>query len=265
MKFCPLGWLLILLGAFLLVVSLYGETRSLWNPEIVNTPTFFEDDVTLSRDELLDSLIRREESDSAFVTRVCLAVNRGIAHHWENDSLGTFALRIPIWENWLLWGAAWFNSDHFTKYEIYDSKKAIERGFGLCSQHALIVAQALERGGVESRLHGLAGHVVADAMIDGSWWIADADYGVVMPLSIEQLEDNPDTAIPYYSQAGVDSTEAVRICTFYDRDRNRLYAGAEAYHEHEGFETVSYWLKWPLPVLFMLIGVKLRRMRARRT
>ena len=63
-----------------------------------------------------------------------------IAHYWRDEGINKYYLRIPFWENYLLYIASYIDPEEYLKYEFYDYRRAIERGVGLCSQQAIIVS-----------------------------------------------------------------------------------------------------------------------------
>ncbi|MFC1884974.1 hypothetical protein ACFL2O_09400, partial [Thermodesulfobacteriota bacterium] len=151
---------------------------SLRNPEIYEEPgNFFRNDITLTEDQLL-SIINNAttESREALAIELTDAVNKGIAHYWKDEGIEKYNLRVPFYENYLLFLAVYINPERFQKYEFTNYKKAMERGVGECSQQAVILYEALKHKDIEAVIVGLHGHVVVMALIDeiaGQWWILD--------------------------------------------------------------------------------------------
>lgn len=84
--------------------------------------------------------------------------------------------------------------------ETWDTAEALQRGVGLCSQQAIALHGLLKMFGIQSRVLGLNGHVVCIVLVQDRWIVADPDYGVVVPIAIEELEKNPMLAVPYYGR-----------------------------------------------------------------
>ena len=84
--------------------------------------------------------------------------------------------------------------------ETWDTEEALQRGVGLCSQQAMALHGLLKMFGIESRVMGLSGHVICIVHINEKWIVADPDYGVVLPIDISKLEQDPSLAYPYYGK-----------------------------------------------------------------
>jgi len=121
---------------------------------------------------------------------------------------------------------------------------ALLRGRGWCSQHALIVAELLNRWGYEARVIGLDGHVVATAEVrPGEWWILDADsnhaQAVVMPFDLATIERDTTIVIPYYPDV------TVQYVGFYGAEGNRV-------RRVEDYTKSRYMIEWLLRVWLIL-------------
>lgn len=173
-------------------------------------------------------------------------------------AMGTDAW-VPPWENFLLHGFGYLYPD-YRFWEFSDHHKAVRRGIGLCSQHAVIVCGFLNEKGIRSRILPLDGHVVATAQIDrsgGRWWILDAFYGVVMPLDLETMEQDPESLVPYYKDAGVDTETIRQLVAAFGRNGNYVLNGPRDFYRNGEYyvEIVSYFLKWLLPALLIAPAV----------
>ncbi|HZG54804.1 MAG TPA: hypothetical protein VEZ40_22055, partial [Pyrinomonadaceae bacterium] len=119
------------------------------------------DDITLPAADLLRAAGRRpNEPAEAYVVRLNEAVNKGIAYYWEDEGAGKYNLRVPVHENYLLFLAAYVLPRYYRKYEFADQYKNLERGVGICSLHATVIAALLEDHGVGSKVILLNQHVV---------------------------------------------------------------------------------------------------------
>jgi hypothetical protein len=168
----------------------------------------------------------------------------------------------PPSKNYLLWIASLVYPQVFRKYEFSHYRKAIERGVGLCSQHAIIIAGVLKDKNIPSKIVALNGHVVATALVDetcNEWWLLDADYGVVIPRDIKTVEQAPDLVRPHYFAAGCSAKTTDLLAAMYGPNGNvviesvntydpRIMSYALRYH----IETFSYAAKWILPGLLTL-------------
>ncbi len=247
------------LGVFLIGNNIWGSFVSLRNPDIyTETNTGFVNDITLTEKEL-NSIINSDSSNpKEYVTRVNEAVFNGIADYWAVEGAEKYNLRIPFRENYILYLSSYIWPEKFNRYEFADYCKAIERGVGMCSQHAIILSEVLYEKGIKSKIISLFGHVISTAQVnatDDEWWVLDPLYGVVVPFSIEKIEQDPNIITSYYADKGYDrkSIEAVRahyedgvisISKGYGMgDFNRLTAI---------YEKISYVMIWIIPMLLMM-------------
>lgn len=258
---------LLALGCGLLGLNLFGGFRTMRAAD-VQALRFHSNDVTLSHGELLAQLPRRPgEAESAYILRMTGVVNRGMAHYW-GEELDKYNLRVPIWENYLLYLGSLIRPDIYRKYEFAREDKAMERGVGLCSQQAIVLARLLQRAGISAELQGLRGHVVVRATErSGRVYMADPDYGVVIPAPIAAIERDIGLVRPYYRQVGLDPASVDRMAAIYGREGNAemtigQYLVPKVYYA----ETAAYVLKWLFPLLLtipFLIDV-IRHRNARR-
>ena len=92
--------------------------------------------------------------------------------------------RIDIRENWLLWGLG-FMYEPISRTQ--DPLKLVSGGVAICSEAAEVLSYIAKNHGFLSRLIGLGGHVVTEIQVDSNWYLADADYGIVFPMSYAPL------------------------------------------------------------------------------
>jgi hypothetical protein len=250
-------------GLLLLGLNIAGLFIPLRNPDIYrDNLSFFKDDITLTEGQLWSSTVRQPgESTEAYVTRLNDAVNKGIAHYWDDQGIHKYNLRIPIYENYLLFFASYLYPSAYRKYEYCDYKKAIKRGLGLCSEHAIVLTGILKDRGIESQIVSLSGHVVAMAQVNqGTWWVLDSDFGVVIPHSIAQIESDPNMIRPILKQKGYSDTVVNWMVDVYGKEGNQVFSGASEYRPR-GYqiERLSYILIWILPAIMMVPFFLIRR------
>ena len=261
---------LFALGIMLLALNVPGLFTSLRNPDIYNEAgTLFLRDITLTEKRLHELLDASPADRKAYVSLVNEAANQGIAHYWLDEGIDKYNLRVPLTENYLLYAASYVHPKRFLKYEFADYRKAVERGVGLCSQHAIVAAEILRQKGISTRIIGLTGHVVATARVDdgkNEWWILDADYGVVIPHHIEDIEKAPGIVAPYYRARGYDEDVVATLVEIYGKEGNVVHPGegAPGYTPKKYWgETLIYVLVWLIPLALMLPA--LRQIFRRRT
>ena len=198
----------------------------------------------------------------AKITRVFASA---IVRYWpKQDDQDPEVLR-NYRENWLLAlaqrisFAAPMSGNEIATYERRDYRAILGKGVGICSQAALAVADYLDRKSVPVKIAGLDGHVVAVAELNGQSFILDADYGVVLPMTLEEAEISPDLVRDAYLARGYPAATAERVSSIFGPDGNKLVAPG-AY-----METAAWRLRlfdigvWLIPALSILIGVWLFR------
>jgi len=255
--------ILALAGLLLMGVSVIGIFTTLRNTEILEEEkTVFHNDITLSlQDFIEESKKSSDESDKDYAYRINLLVNHGIAYYWQDEGLSKYNIRVPFSENYLLFAASYVYPDMFKKHEFTNYQKAMERGVGLCSQHAIILTGLLNNNGIESKIIGLDGHVITTVEVEADiWHVLDPNYGVAIPLAIEQIQESPGVVANYY-QKSIESYQEKNnpisleeMVEVYGKDGNKVYnGGIRGYSGWKKyyFEKMSYLLMWILPLALM--------------
>ena len=210
-------------------------------------------------EQVSGSLVRRPgESYRTYFDRLTASIHDLMTHTEERYV-------VPAHENWLL-HAARYIVPSYRDYEFADHRRALERGAGLCTQFASAQFDVLTGQGLEPRSALFARHaIVAVRPPGGEEVLLDADFGVVMPFSLKALRANPSRARPYYLSLDPRSTplpgfSRERIAAEAERAfGGQLVALAEGTStpQRATAERVAYILKWPLPLLLLLLGVSL--------
>ncbi len=257
-------YVILLVGCSLLFMNIIGLFIPLRNSAIYQEEnTYFENDIIYTQKELNDLLKRKNESDKVFIERATMAIFNGIAHYWKDEGIEKYNLRIPIEENYLLFLASYVYPAKYRKYEFNDYKRGIERGVGLCSQHAIILSTVLEKNGIDTRIINMPCHVVVMAEADRElkeWWVTDADYGVIIPNGIEELKNDLQLVSSHYKAKGFSNEVINDVLECYSNvlkiDKNALdYSGVKWYY----IEKSSYVLKWLIPISFLFIFYRIRK------
>ena len=241
-------------GLLLLGLNIAGLFKTLRNPALQTEKTPYKDDVTLSLEEARKSWDRRpDENEKAYAVRATLLVNRVMAHYWKDEGIRKYHLRVPLWENYILWFAGLVKPDVYRKYEFRDYEKAMERGVGICSQQAMALKGLLMANGIKASLWDIAGHVVVSAVFsDGSQWILDPDYGKYVPYSIRQIEEDPERVrASYAGQDDVYASWLKKHKTTDDLVKEYEKTGNHIYTMDPTFENFSYVAVWIIPFLLM--------------
>ena len=250
--------IIFLIGILLLLINGYGLFKSLRNPEIYAEEKTLRNrisDITIKYPQIKDSLIRKDhESAKDFAIRINKVVNDGFAHYWKEAGITKYNLRVPVWENYLLYAASYIDPKEYRKYEFSNYKKDLERGVGLCSSHSIVVKGVLNDNGIKAELLDVGGrHVVVRAELDGtSAYILDPDFGVVVPYDTAAIQANPELvrapysnmAALYYPDAKDPYTTDIMVDIFGKK--------RHVYTVDNWFEYFSYWAIWIIPFLLML-------------
>jgi len=236
----------------LIILNVFGLFITLRNNDIYQERhVFFKNDISMTEKEAKAILYNLSLPKEDYVVKVTETVNKAMAHYWENEGIIEYNLRIPIYENYLLFAAGYLLPE-YRKYEFCNHHKALERGVGLCSQHAIVAAGFLEEGGFDTKLIQLSGHFVASVKTDDSeWWTIDPDFGVVINHSLSEIEKNPSIIIPYYESKGYDSQIIDEWVTVYGKEGNIVNERGVWEWNKCYIEYLSYILIWAIPLVLI--------------
>ncbi|NOY37286.1 MAG: hypothetical protein GXO83_06890 [Chlorobi bacterium] len=247
--------LLFFIGVLLLAINAVGLFKSLRNPDLASEKTPYKNDLTISYAEAKKNWDRKpDESEKDYALRTTMLVNHAMAHYWKDEGIRKYNIRVPIWENYILYFASMVKPEKYRKYEFRDFKKAIERGVGICSQPSIALKGLLNANGIKADLWDIAGHVVVCTTFDdGTGWILDPDYGKYVPHNIKAIEANPELVRESYKdQNNIYASHVTKhrgtddIVNIYEKEGNHIY------YMNSSFENFSYISIWIIPFLFML-------------
>lgn len=246
------------LGLLLIILNISGLSKTMRNSDIYTEEITLRNrinDITIKYPDILELLERKDgESNMKFSIRINKVVNKGFAHYWKREGIDKYYLRVPIWENYLLFFASYVNPKRYERYEFSNYKKNLERGVGLCSAHSIIVKGILMENGMKAELLDLGGrHVVVRAEINDSiTYILDPDYGIVVPCDTAAVQANPELARkPYSEMADLYYPDAIDPYTT-DFIVEIFGSYKNIYTVDNTFEYVTYWAIWIIPFLLML-------------
>jgi len=171
----------------------------------------------------------------------------------ERDGFAYYRMRVPLWENYLLYLLSYIKPDTYQDYEFCSYRKALERGTGRCGQQSLALVGYLAERGLETGFVYLGGHTLAIAKTsDDQWFMLDPDYGGVIPHELNEVEASPDKVLSYYWNDQMRNREAYLL---FSSEANRAtYGGPEIrWGRVCVIEQATYVLKWLLPILLMLL------------
>lgn len=257
---CLLG----LLGIFLTLCNIWGLVQGdkLWyQPEIqqsINHKKFSK--------ESFDSVRRPGENDFAYAERMTLYVNSHTIHYFENRNTidNIHIIVTPFFRSWPLWLRGLWASISGVKFtvEFCNPEKGLARGYGFCSQRALILQNILRENGIDARATDLYGHVVCTARINGKDILLDPDNGLASEHSLEDFHKRPELLLQY---------DAPGLEQQYPGLREVYEAARWRGHENREYYCVSdlqlfFWglVQWGIPLFFIALWVfrsRLHKMR----
>ena len=247
-----------LAGLLLLGINISGFFKTMRNPEIYSEEKIIRNrlnDITIRYPEILEMLKRKkDESNIAFAVRINKVVNDGFIHYWKEEGTEKYHMMVPVWENWILFGASYINPEKYGRYEFSNYRKNLERGVGLCSTHSTIVKGVLLDNGIKAELLDVGGHhvVVRAELNETATYILDPDFGVVVPCDTAAISADPELvrapygklAELYYPDTKDPYTTDYLVKIFGDRKY--------VYTLDSRFENFSYWAIWIIPLLLIL-------------
>ncbi len=247
--------IIFLIALLLLGINFYGLFRTMRNPAIYSEEKTLRNrinDITIKYPEIKKMLKRNEnETNKDFGIRINKVVNDGFIHYWKAEGIDKYHLRVPVWENWLLYLASYISPKKYKFYEFSNYKKNLERGVGLCSTHSTIVKGVLLDNGIKAELLDVGGHhvVVRAELNDTTTYILDPDFGVVVPFDTLAITANPELVrAPYSNMASLYYSDAKDPYTT-DIMVNIFGKKKYVYSVDNWFESFSYWAKWIIPFL----------------
>lgn len=251
---------LFFVGLLLLLLNMGGVFVSLRNNDIYQEKTKFENDITLTYKEAKEQIDRKDLDRQSYIKNTVEVVKNGMAYVWDYNKKEKYNITIPARENWLLFLGKYFYPAIYNKYEYCNPYKALERGVGICSQQTLVFVGILTDKNIPAKVIGLKGHIISTVEADeknGEWWVVDADYGVIINKSIQEIEKNPELIKNYYEKEGYGKEKIEELKNLYQKDGNKVYQkqGVMGYTDCNWkkyyIEKFSYYLIWIIPI-FMI-------------
>lgn len=244
-------------GAFLVILNIYGEFVSLRNPKINDGIMHFN--VFRKPQESPEQVFKQidkgqNESPKEYAYRLTDLVYSATVHKWEDVVDYTdYNHQVPPHENYLLWVMSYLNPTTYRFYQFCDPYKAIERGVMICSQATEVMVELWKKTGLDARNMVLDGHVVAEAQVDrakDTWWILDADFGVVLEHNINYLEEHPEIIVDKYVAAGYELKIAKTVAEIYGKEGNYVQSNIGICR----VEDELYKWKWYLPIGSLILS-----------
>lgn len=259
-----INYLLIVIGTLLTLINLYGLSMDVRPSGLFEADLRFSDDISLSYEQAIQAIKRGDhEDDYEYAKRLSKVVAKSIAHiHWDKENdVGRFNQLVPIWENYFLYFMGMFSGiPEYKRYHFVDYERSLKRGIGICGDASIVMSQILFKEGIHNQIVSFPKHVVVAVQHqDGTEIIYDPDFGVTIPHSITQLQNSAVAVKPYYREEGYEDND---LDIFQDEFLNDYKRWDDVRHfitKKYYFEKVAYILKWPLPIMMVLLAVILQR------
>jgi hypothetical protein len=170
-------------GLALLTINIFGLFKSLRNPDLYTEKNSGRlNDVTIKLEDAKKEIVRKTgESDKVFAIRINEVVSKSMMHDWKKEAASKYNMRVPVWENYVLYFVNSFKKDN--RYEFINYKKGLERGVGLCSSHSIVVKGILLDNGIDAQLWDIAAHGEIPISEPGGYGVAGATYLIVNDIT----------------------------------------------------------------------------------
>lgn len=246
------------LGSALFAITAAGLLVPLRNPEVyAERAASAWGRLKMTEAELAQVAAMPFDDRRAFAVRLNRAVHAGLQHYWSPEGADRYSLRVPFHENFILHVLGWVDFERFGLYEFIDYRRALSRGVGLCSQHAIVETGLLRHRGIPARIVRLDGHVVLEALVEperGRWWVLDPDFGVELPAPLHELEADLGRVRVAYEAAGYSANDAAGIAAYYDAAGNMSFESVEDFAgpRRAIIERLTYLTIWLIPALLVV-------------
>jgi hypothetical protein len=255
---------LVLLGVSLFGINLYGLTQQIRADGLESAPMRFNNDLTISYSQTLQELPQQEgESKQRYAERMTSLIAGSLAHiRWAKEiDTSKYHQLIPIWENYFLYFMGIFSSiPEYEKYHFADYKRSLKRGIGICGDASMIMSQVLNQVGIDNKIIAFPGHVIISAQVnENSDMLFDPDFGVAIPVALGNAAAASHAIIKAYSEQGHSVEQAEYMANVYSNDYSEWNGVQHFITKKYYFEHMAYFLKWPMPIIFMLLGIFLFR------
>jgi hypothetical protein len=258
---------LAVIGSALLILNAAGFILGLRASDVDDYGDFARP-ATLPFDIAMARLSSLNPGDKlTFVTEATRIFHQGMAHvtvaDIERNGLDHYRMRVPAWENYLLYALSYLKPDTYRDYEFCNYRKALERGTGRCGQQSLALVSFLSSHKIPTGFVALGGHAIATAEVaKNQWYLLDPDFGGVIPYDIKHAEANPPDVLQYYWGTAASERRVDKL--FYPDGNELRYGGPEArYRRACPIESVAYVLKWAIPVALIIPFLVLAALRAK--
>lgn len=251
--------LILIVGTALLAINIYGLFQPLRPAIFFNDELRFANDQPISfQESLLQIPKNKGESQLGYVIRMNELVAKSLAHiHWLRYEPQKFNQLVPIWENYILYAMGRYTDiPEYQRYHFANYQRSLKRGIGVCGDAAMILSQILNKQKIDNKIISFPGHVLVEAQItpDKSL-VLDPDFGVVLPMSLTQLNQEPTKTTAFYLEQGYTANDIKLLLNEYNKPYKAWDGVKHFITKKYFFEKISYFLKWPLPIALILISL----------
>lgn len=254
------------LAVMLLALNVFGllfpnDQRSQFDLDLIPYSDVFEQ---------LDEAYKKHGESPEFFKASVKIYNQSINYVWPEE-----LSRIPVYDNYILYAASFFDEliykagltaskTTFSQFESVKYERALQRGFGICSQNALGLTDILTRRyNIKANMVGLDGHVVLTASDakKGEWYLLDPSVGVFMPFDLQYAEQNLAEVHTFYQH-----TQFPVLTDKFNASGNLITkeSGSGPFRPKMAvIEQAADVLKWVIPFFFVLTGFFLVRLQKR--
>ncbi|SET76895.1 hypothetical protein SAMN04487962_12231 [Marinobacter segnicrescens] len=269
--FLVLAAISLIIGLVLMGLNLYGLTQPIRKPGLgvtdVDQLRFVPDEVW-SYEKSMEAIARLDGAspNSDLAKQANRVVNQSLVHvSWKEVDPVEYRQLIPPWENYFLWGIGKFSGlPQFERYHYANYQRNIKRGIGICGDASTILSSIMDKHEIPNRIISFRGHVIVEYQReDGRAELIDPDFGVELEMTLDQLRADPEQAKAKYLAAGYSEKESETLRKAYQTSYavydNTFHFMSNRYL----FEELSYWLKWLLPTLLILLSALYFRLWAK--
>lgn len=256
--------ILYLIACTLLSINFFGLFQSIEPKNFIESDLRFIKNEKLSYLETLNILNKKiDENDIEFSIRINKVIFDRMSHiKWnELEDVDKYNQRIPIWENYILYGMSLFtNIPEYKKYHFADYERSLKRGIGVCGDHSMILSQILDKNGISNKIITIPGHVVVLAEIQKNNYIFDPDFGVYIDIKSNDFKSlDLEKISKVYIDAGFNVSDVDYLIQGYGSVNFESWYGTSHFITKKYyFEYISYFLKWFIP-LFLIIIARIKR------
>jgi hypothetical protein len=261
--FISLAIVSLVVGILLMTLNIYGLTQPIRKPGLgvndLEQLRFIPEKVWSYEQSLaaianLDGLLPPSE----LARQANSVVNQSLVHvSWNEVDPIEYRQLVPVWENYFLWAIGKFSGlPQFERYHYANYKRNIKRGIGICGDASTILSSIMDNYGIPNRIVSFHGHVIVEYEREGGELeLIDPDFGIVLGMTLDELLERPEKAKDKYLAAGYSERESETLRKAYETSHSIFEDTFHFMSKRYIFEAVSYWLKWLVPILLIILSI----------